>query len=316
MSSVPSLANLLGICDPRVFDPGRAWASRPPADRLRVPIGVAPGGETLVLDLKEPAWEGMGPHGLILGTTGSGKSELLRALVLALALTHSPDTLNFVLVDSTGRDTFAMLDRLPHTSAVVSNAAGAVPPVDEMAGALGRELVRRADLLRRAGDSYYSQWVYERARAAGVPLAPLPSLLVVCDGFTELVSARPTALDMFVEIGRRGRWAGVHMLLAGRRLDEVRLRGLVWHLNYRIGLRTSSAAESLDLLGVADAFRLPRTPGQGYLKVADRPATPFRTVSISRAPEGHDADVQLASRRLADLLTERLAGRGRQARRL
>jgi S-DNA-T family DNA segregation ATPase FtsK/SpoIIIE len=121
-----------------------------------------------------------------------------------------------------------------------------------MLGAIQGELVRRQELLRDAGN-YGSQRDYERARTSGVPLAPLPSLLLIVDEFSELLQARPDFIDMFVQIGRVGRSLGVHLLLASQRLEEGRLRGLDTHLSYRIGLRTFSAMESRVVLGVPDA---------------------------------------------------------------
>jgi S-DNA-T family DNA segregation ATPase FtsK/SpoIIIE len=156
----------------------------------------------------------MGPHGLLVGATGSGKSELLRTLVLALAVTHSSEILNFVLVDFKGGATFATLDRLPHTSAVITNLADELSLVDRMLGAIQGELVRRQELLRRAGN-YASQRDYERACAAGVPLQPLPSLLIIVDEFSELLTARP---DFIAKPGRLRRFdPGMSHSLAGRR---------------------------------------------------------------------------------------------------
>ncbi|MET0425612.1 MAG: type VII secretion protein EccCa, partial [Actinoplanes sp.] len=117
------LAELLGLGDPEAFSVTRSWLPRPNRDRLRVPIGVGADGNPVELDLKESAQDGMGPHGLLIGATGSGKSELLRTLVMALAATHSSETLNFVLIDFKGGATFSSLDRLPHTAAVITNLA-------------------------------------------------------------------------------------------------------------------------------------------------------------------------------------------------
>jgi S-DNA-T family DNA segregation ATPase FtsK/SpoIIIE len=149
-----------------------------------------------------------------------------------------------------------------------------------MLGAMQGELVRRQELLRRAGN-YASQRDYERARAAGVPLAPLPSLLIICDEFSELLTARPDFIDMFVQIGRVGRSLGIHLLLASQRLEEGRLRGLETHLSYRLGLRTFSSMESRAVLGVADAYELPRSPGHGYLKAGTEGLIRFKAAYVS-----------------------------------
>jgi S-DNA-T family DNA segregation ATPase FtsK/SpoIIIE len=280
LSGELGLADLLELGDPYEIDITRAWAARSSRDRLRVPIGVGPDGRPVELDLKESAQDGMGPHGLLVGATGSGKSELLRTLVLALAVTHSSETLNFVLVDFKGGATFTKLDRLAHTSAVITNLEGELALVDRMLDAISGELVRRQELLRASG-GYASQRDYERARAAGVPLAPLPSLLIVCDEFSELLAAKPDFIDMFLQIGRVGRSLGVHLLLASQRLEEGRLRGLDTHLSYRIGLRTFSSMESRTVLGVPDAYELPRSPGHGYLKTGVEGLTRFKAAYVS-----------------------------------
>jgi len=274
------LAELLGVGDPAGLDPDVAWRPRPHRDRLRVPIGVGRDGAPVELDLKESAQDGMGPHGLLIGATGSGKSELLRTLVLGLAVTHSSESLNFVLVDFKGGATFATLDRLPHTAAVITNLADELPLVDRMVDAINGELVRRQELLRRAGN-HASLRDYERARAGGAPLAPLPSLLIICDEFSELLTAKPDFIDLFVQIGRLGRSLGVHLLLASQRLEEGRLRGLDTHLSYRIGLRTFSALESRTVLGVPDAYELPSAPGHGYLKIGTEPMARFKAAYVS-----------------------------------
>nr|WP_244615948.1 type VII secretion protein EccCa [Stackebrandtia albiflava] len=275
------LPDLLGIGDAGALDVRRTWSpDRRDNLRLTIPVGLDPQGGRVLLDFKEAAQGGMGPHGLIIGATGSGKSELLRTIVSALAITHSSEELNFVLVDFKGGATFATLDRLPHTSAVITNLADELHLVDRMADAINGELIRRQELLRDAGN-YVSQRDYERERRAGAALAPLPSLLIICDEFSELLSAQPEFIDLFVQIGRLGRSLGVHLLLASQRLEEGRLRGLDTHLSYRIGLRTFSAIESRSVLGVPDAYELPQAPGHGYLKVDQETMLRFRGAYVS-----------------------------------
>jgi S-DNA-T family DNA segregation ATPase FtsK/SpoIIIE len=274
------LTELLGLGDPEEVDPARTWRARATRERLRVPIGVDDAGLPVDLDLKESALEGMGPHGLVIGATGSGKSELLRTLVLGLAVTHSSESLNLVLVDFKGGATVRGMASLPHTAAVITNLAGDLTLVDRMRDALQGELVRRQELLRSAGN-YASVRDYERARESGVPLQPLPSLLVVCDEFSELLSAKPDFIDLFVAIGRLGRSLGIHLMLASQRLEEGRLRGLDSHLSYRIALRTFSSAESRVVLGVPDAYELPPVPGSGFLKMDTSTLVRFKAAYVS-----------------------------------
>ncbi|GAB3413868.1 type VII secretion protein EccC [Flindersiella endophytica] len=280
MSADLGLAELLELGDPFLFDPDDTWVQRPNRDKLRVKLGIRADGTQMELDLKESAQDGMGPHGLLIGATGSGKSELLRTLVLALAVTHPPNSLNFALIDFKGGATFTRLDKLPHTSATITNLAEELHLVDRMTDAINGELIRRQELLRAAGN-YASLRDYEKARAAGAPLAEVPTLLVVIDEFSELLTARPDFIDIFVQIGRVGRSLGVHLLLASQRLEEGRLRGLEAHLSYRLCLRTFAEMDSRVVLGVGDAFRLPRAPGHGFLKVGTDPMERFRSAYVS-----------------------------------
>ncbi|MFG2098180.1 type VII secretion protein EccCa [Streptomyces sp. NPDC048612] len=283
----PLLANLdftdlLDLGDPASVDTARTWRPRSQAERLRVPIGVDEAGQPVMLDLKEAAQNGMGPHGLCVGATGSGKSELLRTLVLGLSVTHSSETLNFVLADFKGGATFAGMSALPHVAAVITNLADDLSLVDRMGDSLRGELQRRQELLRTAGNMANIH-DYERARAAGHALDPLPALVIVIDEFSELLSAKPDFIEMFIQIGRIGRSLGVHLLLASQRLEEGRLRGLDTYLSYRIGLRTFSGAESRVALGVPDAYHLPSVPGSGYLKSGTDEMTRFKAAYVSGA---------------------------------
>ncbi|MFG2297187.1 type VII secretion protein EccCa [Streptomyces sp. NPDC048603] len=281
----PLLANLdftdlLNLGDAGSIDVARTWRPRSAGERLRVPIGVGVDGAPVMLDLKEAAQEGMGPHGLCVGATGSGKSELLRTLVLGLAVTHTSETLNFVLADFKGGATFTGMSQMPHVAAVITNLADDLTLVDRMGDSIRGELQRRQELLRSAGN-YANIHDYEKARAAGAPLEPLASLVLVIDEFSELLTAKPDFIDMFIQIGRIGRSLGVHLLLASQRLEEGKLRGLDTYLSYRIGLRTFSAAESRTAIGVPDAYHLPSVPGSGYLKFGTDEMVRFKAAYVS-----------------------------------
>ena len=175
---------------------------------------------------------------------------------------------------------------LPHVSAVITNLAEELTLVDRMQDALSGEMVRRQELLREAGN-FASIRDYEKARAGGEDLAPLPSLFIVVDEFSELLSAKPEFIDLFVAIGRLGRSLGVHLLLASQRLEEGRLRGLESHLSYRIG--------PADVLrpGVPHGARRPRRlraarrcPGLGYLKPDPTTLLRFKAAYVSGPPTG------------------------------
>ncbi len=276
----PSLLGMgLGMGDIARFEPVTLWRRRDHQDRLRVPIGTTVDGSPLDLDIKEAAENGMGPHGLCVGATGSGKSELLRTVALGMMARNSPEVLNLLLVDFKGGATFLDLARAPHVAAVITNLADEAPLVARMRDALAGEMNRRQQMLRTAGQ--VSVATYERSRRAGAQLAALPTLFVIVDEFSELLSQHPDFADMFVAIGRLGRSLGVHLLLACQRLDEGRLRGLEAHLSYRVCLKTLSASESRTVLGTLDAYELPNTPGAGFLRSGAGELIRFQTAFVS-----------------------------------
>jgi ESX secretion system protein EccC len=278
------------LLDLLASQPGPATAGgglppRPRAELLRVPVGATGSGEPLALDLKEAAEGGIGPHGLVVGSTGSGKSELLRTIVAGLAATHPPEQLAVVLVDFKGGAAFADLASFPQVAGLITNLQSDLSMVDRAMAALQGELARRQRLLSHAGNQPDLR-AYSARRAADPRLDPLPYLLVVVDEFGELLAARPEFLDLFTAIGRVGRSLGMHLVLASQRLDEGRLRGLDSHLRFRVCLRTFSAAESTAVLGVPDAYHLPPTPGAALIKVDASPPVPF-TAAIVSAERSH-----------------------------
>jgi DNA segregation ATPase FtsK/SpoIIIE, S-DNA-T family len=269
------LLDLLDLTERRVGEPGLSRS-----ELLRVPVGVTAARDPVVLDLKEAAENGVGPHGLVVGATGSGKSELLRTIVAGLAATHPPDQLAFVLVDFKGGAAFADLATLPQVAGLITNLQTDLSMVDRALAALQGELARRQRLLHLAGNQPDLR-AYTARRAADPRLEPLPSLLIVVDEFGELLAVRPEFLDLFGAIGRVGRSLGMHLLLASQRLDEGRLRGLESHLRYRICLRTFSAPDSTAVLGVPDAYHLPAAPGSALIRADAWAPIPFTAAVVA-----------------------------------
>jgi len=286
LSRVTTLPQMLGVPDVGRLDSRRGRVLPGDDDMLRVPIGVDGDDDPVLLDLKESALHGMGPHGLVVGATGSGKSELLRTLVAGLAIKHSTELLSLVLIDFKGGATFAGVTHLPHVSGLITNLADDLAMVDRVRAALEGEQQRRQQLLRDAGnvDSVREYQVRQAAGGtdtSGRPLEPLPYLLIIVDEFGELLSGRPDFIDLFVQIGRVGRSLGMHLLLATQRLEESRLRGLQSHLSYRLCLRTFSAGESRAVIGSPDAYHLPPVPGSAFLKVGETEYRRFRVAHVS-----------------------------------
>ncbi|MET7921735.1 type VII secretion protein EccCa [Streptomyces avermitilis] len=279
-------AELLGIDDVAHLELDRLWAPRGERAFLRVPIGISDSREPVLLDLKESSELGMGPHGLCVGATGSGKSELLRTLVLALVATHPPEDLALVLVDYKGGATFAPFADLPHVAGVITNLENQAGLVERVHASLAGEVKRRQQVLKDAGN-VADIGHYAALRAEKRPdLDPLPHLFVVIDEFGELLTAKPDFIDLFLSIGRIGRSIGVHLLLSSQRIEGGKLKGLDTYLSYRLGLRTFSADESRTVLDTTDAFHLPPLPGFGYLKVDTSHYERFKASYVSGGYRG------------------------------
>lgn len=291
---------LLGIDDPAALDLDQLWAPRSERDFLRVPIGLNDRHEPVLLDLKESSELGMGPHGLCVGATGSGKSELLRTLVLALAATHSPEDLALVLVDYKGGATFAPFTQLPHVAGVITNLENQAGLVERVHTSLAGEVKRRQQVLKDAGNvADIGHYAALRAQRPELGLEALPHLFVVIDEFGELLTAKPDFIDLFLSIGRIGRSIGVHLLLSSQRIESGKLKGLETYLSYRLGLRTFSADESRTVLDTVDAFQLPPLPGFGYLKVDTSTYERFKAGYVSGAHRGPTHHEQAAEEPLA-----------------
>ncbi|MFI1783315.1 type VII secretion protein EccCa [Streptomyces rubiginosohelvolus] len=286
LSGPVEFAAMLGIDDVARLDLDRLWAPRGERAFLRVPIGISDSHEPVLLDLKESSELGMGPHGLCVGATGSGKSELLRTLVLALVATHPPEDLALVLVDYKGGATFAPFAELPHVAGVITNLENQAGLVERVHSSLAGEVKRRQQALKDAGN-VADIGDYAALRAEKRPdLDPLPHLFVVIDEFGELLTAKPDFIDLFLSIGRIGRSIGVHLLLSSQRIEGGKLKGLDTYLSYRLGLRTFSADESRTVLETTDAFHLPPLPGFGYLKVDTSHYTRFKAGYVSGGYRG------------------------------
>lgn len=246
---------------------GRWGAGRPGS--LSTPVGVGRGGP-LWLDLVAD-----GPHGLLAGTTGAGKSELLRTLVAGLAATHSPDDVCFVLVDYKGGSAFAECARLPHT-------VGLVTDLDERLGeralvCLEAELRHRERLLGAAGVSDLPGYL-----VAGRPLGPLPRLLVVVDEFATMATELPDFLGALVGVAQRGRSLGMHLLLATQRPAGVVRDDIRANTALRVALRVQDDAESTDVLGVPLAAAISRRHvGRGWLRLGPGEVEAFQTAYVS-----------------------------------
>lgn len=220
---------------------------------LRAQIGAGVDG-TVTVDLRED-----GPHGLVAGTTGSGKSELLQTLICSLALNNPTSRISFLLVDYKGGAAFRECADLPHTVGYITDLTPAL--VQRALTSLGAEITAREHLLGEFGVKDLTQLEREHPEAAP------PSLLICVDEFAALTSEVPDFVDGMVNIAQRGRSLGMHVLLATQRPAGVVTGNIRANTDLRIALRVSSADDSRDVIDSAEAARISRrTPGRAWLR--------------------------------------------------
>lgn len=204
-----------------------------------------------------------GPHALVAGTTGSGKSEFLQSLVVGMAMRHSPQRLNFILVDYKGGSAFSECVSLPHTTGYVTNLDDRL--AERVLISLRAELRRREHLLLAAGVKDLVS--FERSDPAAAP----PSLVVVIDEFAALKTEVPEFVDGLVDIAQRGRSMGVHMVLATQKPSGVITAQIEANTNIRVALRVASPSESTEVLADPRAAEISnRTPGRCMIKIGAR----------------------------------------------
>jgi S-DNA-T family DNA segregation ATPase FtsK/SpoIIIE len=268
---VPATVALVDLLGPDEIDEDTVinrWRQSP--DRIAAPIGISSSGVVEIDIVRD------GPHGLLAGTTGAGKSELLRTLVASLAATVDPEHLNFVLIDYKGGSAFDACADLPHVVGVVTDLD------DHLAAramtCLEAELGYRERVLRQAGASDLSGY-------GAIPdQPPLPRLYLVVDEFAAMAGDLPDFMDALVDIAARGRSLGVHLMLATQRPAGVVKDTIRANTNLRIALRVQTVADSRDVLDDGIAALLPRSiPGRGYVRFGPSELTGFQTALVTRS---------------------------------
>ena len=215
-----------------------------------------------------------GPHGLIAGTTGAGKSELLQTLVASLAVANRPDALTFVLVDYKGGAAFADCERLPHTVGMVTDLDAHL--VARALDSLGAELRRREHQLAAAGAKDIDD--YAEQRSSDPSMDAMPRLVIVIDEFASMVRELPDFVTGMVNIAQRGRSLGIHLILATQRPSGVVSPEIRANTNLRIALRVTDATESSDVIDAPTRRASPRRPPAGRTRdSATRRWSPFQT---------------------------------------
>lgn len=256
-----AFTTLLDIANATQLDVPALWAPRPREEELRVPIGVTATGEPMYFDLKDEAEGGMGPHGLMIGMTGSGKSQTLMAMLLSLLTTHSADRLIVIYADFKGEAGADIFRNFPQVVAVISNMAEKKSLAERFADTLRGEVARRENQLRDAGrriqgSAFNSVTEYEAAIEAGHDLPPMPTLFVVADEFTLMLADHPEYAELFDYVARKGRSFRIHILFASQTLDVGKIKDIDKNTSYRIGLKVASPSVSRQIIGVEDAYHI------------------------------------------------------------
>ena len=247
------------------------WNSNSPTETLRAELGVGENGETMYLDLHEKAH---GPHGLIAGMTGSGKSEFIITYLLSMAINYSPDDVAFILIDYKGGGlAFAFENKqtgvvLPHLAGTITNLDKA--EMDRTLVSIDSESKRRQMIFNetrdKLGESTIDIYKYQRFYKEGKVKEPIPHLLIVCDEFAELKSQQPDFMDNLISIARIGRSLGIHLILATQKPSGV-VNDQIWsNSKFHICLKVQDASDSNEMLKKPDAANL-KQAGRFYLQV-------------------------------------------------
>ncbi|WP_375492705.1 FtsK/SpoIIIE domain-containing protein [uncultured Jatrophihabitans sp.] len=235
-----------------------------------------------------------GPHGLVAGTTGSGKSELLQTIIASLAYGNRPDEFTFVLIDYKGGAAFKDCVRLPHTVGMVTDLDGHL--TTRALESLGAELRRREHQLAGADAKDIEDYLAGR----GPDDAPMPRLMIIIDEFAALVAELPDFVVGLVDIARRGRSLGVHLLLATQRPAGVVSAEIKSNTNLRIALRVTDDNDSSDVIESGDAVTISKSvPGRAYARLGHSSLLPFQSSRVGGRPRGEGGRGAVRSRPFA-----------------
>lgn len=236
------------------------WSSSQPYNTLAAPIGVLSGDETFYFDIHEKAY---GPHGLVAGTTGSGKSEILQTWILSMALTYHPHDVVFVLIDYKGGGMASLLEPLPHVVGKITNIGS---NIGRSLISLQSEIKRRQRLFDEAGVNHIDK--YQRLYKNGMTAEPLPHLIIVADEFAELKKEEPEFMSGLISASRVGRSLGVHLVLATQKPGGIVDDQIQSNSRFRLCLKVQDITDSREMIKRPDAARLTR-PGRAYIRVGE-----------------------------------------------
>ena len=237
------------------------WENHAPYQSLAVPIGLRGKDDLVYLNLHEKAH---GPHGLIAGTTGSGKSETIQSYILSLAVNFHPHDVAFLLIDYKGGGMANLFKDLPHLLGTITNLDGAQSM--RALASINAEIHRRERLFGQYGVNHINQ--YQKKFKLGEATEPLPHLFLISDEFAELKVNQPDFIKELVSIARVGRSLGVHLILATQKPSGV-VDDQIWsNSRFKLALKVADRGDSMEMLRTADAAQITQT-GRAYLQVGN-----------------------------------------------
>ena len=249
------------------------WKNNNPVNSLSVPVGIDQNGEIFKMDLHEKVY---GPHGLVAGTTGSGKSEWIVTLILSLAVNFNPDEVQFVIVDYKGGGLAMSFEnselgiKLPHLAGTITNLDKS--EINRSISSIESELKRRQAIFNEAREklkeSSMNIYKYQQFYRKGMVDIPLSHLLIICDEFAELKQQQPEFMEQLISTSRIGRSLGVHLILATQKPSGV-VNDQIWsNSRFKVCLRVQDTGDSNEILKKPDAAYLKQT-GAFYLEVGN-----------------------------------------------
>ncbi len=252
-------------------------------------LGLGADRKPFYLDIHE---SGHGPHGLIAGTTGSGKSEVIQTIVLSLALKYSPEEVSFVLIDYKGGGMAGLFENLPHTAGILTNLSEDAALTGRTLVSLGSEIKRRQEIFRENGVSHIDSYseLYRRGKVS----EPLPHTVIICDEFAELKREKPEFISQLVSISRVGRSLGVHLILATQKPSGVVDDEIRSNAGFRICLKVRDREDSTGVIGCPDAAGITVT-GRALVRTGNSGVCEAVQTGYSGAAVGSDENEYTAA---------------------
>ena len=249
----------------------KRWREHDTTMSLDAPIGIDGSGRKVSLDIHEKFH---GPHGLIAGSTGSGKSEFIITYILSLAVNFHPDDVTFVLIDYKGGGLAGAFERpdvkLPHLVGTITNIdkSSLQRSLESIQSELKRRQVEFNEAKFITGESTIDIYKYQKYYHNGVLKKPLSHLFIICDEFAELKQQEPDFMDELISVARIGRSLGVHLILATQKPSGVVNEQIRSNMKFGVCLKVQTPGDSKEVIDIPDAAKLTRA-GQFYLKVGN-----------------------------------------------